>query len=151
MWRLLWGMILGALILVALSESVRKDLVPYLERGAKLAAELVRRVREAGGVQEPAANREAEPSNETVVAQEPSSRLPDSQMGEAEVEEGTRETTQRDMPDREGTPLRREARTTHPEAKGPTGPESFPDFYEKARTSLLRAIEILEGQGDARE
>lgn len=151
MWRLLWGMILSALILVALSESVRKDLVPYLERATKLVTDVLDRVGAASGVQELGGSHEADSSDKREIAPEPSSSVPHSRMGEAEVEEESRETAQRDMPDREAPPFRREARATQAEEKGPTGSESFPDFYEKARTSLLRAVEILEGRGDARE
>jgi hypothetical protein len=35
--------------------------------------------------------------------------------------------------------------------KGPPDPETLPDIYEKARSSLLQAMEILEGKRIAGE
>ncbi len=147
MFRLLGGMILGALILLALSDSVRKDIEPYLERGSKLTEDLLNRVREAGGVQGPEVKREAEPLDQTDIAQEPSSSLPDQAGGDAGDPEGRGGTVAKDVPERRDTALLREPGARHQE--GPAGSESFPDIYEKARTRLLQAMEILEGKGDA--
>jgi hypothetical protein len=106
-------MILGALILVGLSESLRMDLQPYLERATNLVENLLDRVRAATGVREPEANRKAEPLDQTDIAQEPSSSLPYSTGGDAEGPEGRGSTLAKNVPEGRDTAFLREPGARH--------------------------------------
>jgi len=151
MFRLLGGMILGALILLALSDSVRKDIEPYLERGSKLTEDLLNRVREkvrgSDAARAPEGGEEAESIDKAQTPPEPSSNPPDHPVGDAEVAKRAGSAAEKALPAPQDPAFLRERGTVHQE--GPAGPESFPDIYEKARARLLQAMEILEGKGDA--